>query len=326
MMNPEEKPAARIDRVAALDGWRGVAIIAVLFGHFVTTKWLNSGRLGVELFFALSGSLIGGILFRSNTKLTEFAPKRIARIVPSMWFFVLVVVLITSLQSEVNLLAVAPTLFGLGNYWSPPIEQLSHLWSVCVELQGYLALGMVAWVCRACHWRAHRLIFIVVALSWCLIITAALKQTDEYYSTYWRFEYRMTTMLMAAALMSIGSERFEKWPAWWIFLLAGIALQFKAVPDAFKYTIGSALIAFACVHLRNAKEIPAWLQNRLLIQFGVASYSIYLWQQIFYAEARNMGHLLALSGAVLTGFAAHYLWDRRLHKLCLRWLLPNQSH
>ena len=65
------------------------------------------------------------------------------------------------------------------------------------------------------------------------------------------------------------------------------------------------------------------MRSRALIQFGVASYSIYLWQQIFYVEAKHIGNLFALICAVLVGFTAHYLWDRRVHKLCLRLLLPN---
>ncbi|WP_420712373.1 acyltransferase family protein [Niveibacterium sp. 24ML] len=67
-------------RVGLLDSWRGLAIAMVLLGHFVPglgidalVYGVNAGRVGVELFFALSGYLIGGILFRDNQSLPVFS-------------------------------------------------------------------------------------------------------------------------------------------------------------------------------------------------------------------------------------------------------------
>ena len=62
MLKPPETNRATTDRVRYLDGWRACAILAVLFGHFVTTKGINLGRFGVELFFVLSGYLITRII------------------------------------------------------------------------------------------------------------------------------------------------------------------------------------------------------------------------------------------------------------------------
>ena len=56
-------------RLAALDGLRGLAILAVLCVHFrfaLPAGWIKTalsfGWIGVDLFFALSGFLITGIL------------------------------------------------------------------------------------------------------------------------------------------------------------------------------------------------------------------------------------------------------------------------
>ncbi len=60
-----------------LDGIRGLAILMVMFSHFIVVgghlksdapfeRFLKSGYLGVDLFFVLSGFLITGILMDSK--------------------------------------------------------------------------------------------------------------------------------------------------------------------------------------------------------------------------------------------------------------------
>src|SRR5882724_10785668 len=97
--NPPTAP--RIDssvRIPALDGLRGIAILLVLLAHsvFHTTfqshpslnRLLAVGRLswsGVDLFFVLSGFLIGGILLdhRESPKyFKSFYIRRVYRILP----------------------------------------------------------------------------------------------------------------------------------------------------------------------------------------------------------------------------------------------------
>ncbi len=50
--------------VLALDGWRGLAVIVVLMGHFGADRYVpNVSSFGVDLFFVLSGRLMADILF-----------------------------------------------------------------------------------------------------------------------------------------------------------------------------------------------------------------------------------------------------------------------
>ncbi|MGA7905778.1 MAG: acyltransferase, partial [Candidatus Sulfotelmatobacter sp.] len=84
-------------RIPALDGLRGVAILLVLLCHAVfelhprstfLSRLLIAGRLtwsGVDLFFVLSGFLIGGILLdarRSPRYFSTFYARRAYRILP----------------------------------------------------------------------------------------------------------------------------------------------------------------------------------------------------------------------------------------------------
>ncbi len=90
-------------KIPALDGVRGIAILVVMLNHFVLSafipdtpfwKLVNSGWLGVDLFFVLSGFLITGILL--DTKHRErywatFFSRRALRIFPLYYFAVLMV-------------------------------------------------------------------------------------------------------------------------------------------------------------------------------------------------------------------------------------------
>src|SRR5882762_489406 len=84
-------------RIAALDGLRGIAILLVLFWHGIFVQGSHSrilsrllliGKLswsGVDLFFVLSGFLIGGILLdakESSHYFRTFYARRALRILP----------------------------------------------------------------------------------------------------------------------------------------------------------------------------------------------------------------------------------------------------
>lgn len=74
-----------MERRAFLDGWRGLALVLLLAGHFFPNRWINLGRLGVELYFALSGLLIGEILLVKRTSLSVFYWRRVSRVFPSLY-------------------------------------------------------------------------------------------------------------------------------------------------------------------------------------------------------------------------------------------------
>ncbi|UFH53247.1 acyltransferase [Spirosoma sp. KNUC1025] len=84
-------------RSFGLDLMRSLAILFVLLSHFVH-KWNFLGFLGVEIFFALSGFLIGGILWRtfsesngwSGAQVLNFWQRRWWRTLPNYYLFLIV--------------------------------------------------------------------------------------------------------------------------------------------------------------------------------------------------------------------------------------------
>src|SRR5262249_7449032 len=76
--------------VPFLDGWRGLAIASLLVGHFAPLPGVvNFGRMGVELFFVLSGRLMAEILFVRRFPIPAFFRRRIARVWPALFVFVI---------------------------------------------------------------------------------------------------------------------------------------------------------------------------------------------------------------------------------------------
>jgi peptidoglycan/LPS O-acetylase OafA/YrhL len=167
--------------VPALDGIRGVAISLVLLWHCVFgvnlpnhpyfVRIIALGRLswsGVDLFFVLSGFLIGGMLLdgqKSQRYFASFYIRRIYRILPLYGVVVLSVLPLmyfcrelgaTGVATENNIPAVCYFTF-LQNFWMARHGWGSHTlgmtWSLAVEEQFYLTLPLIIrYVSRSRLW------------------------------------------------------------------------------------------------------------------------------------------------------------------------------
>jgi peptidoglycan/LPS O-acetylase OafA/YrhL len=139
--------------VAYLDGWRGLAILGVLFAHFFTSAGLNAGRLGVELFFVLSGRLMAEILFVRNMSVRKFIPRRFSRVYPALLIFVSTLLVASSWLGVLGIspLSAAASLTFTYNYYSIYIDRnpfLDHIWSLCIEEHMYFALAIISIIVR----------------------------------------------------------------------------------------------------------------------------------------------------------------------------------
>jgi peptidoglycan/LPS O-acetylase OafA/YrhL len=132
-----------VPRFPVLDGWRGISILLVLAGHLFPLGpkdlAMNAGiaALGMAIFFTLSGFLITTTLL-CRPSIVEFLIRRLCRIVPLAWLFTLIVLVSVNAPIRVYI----AHLFFFGNL--PPFlltEYTSHLWSLCVEMQFYLAIA-----------------------------------------------------------------------------------------------------------------------------------------------------------------------------------------
>ncbi len=281
-------------RDTALDGWRGVAILGVLFDHFVTRSYLNLGRFGVEMFFVLSGMLMADILFVKRTPVPTFFARRFARIYPAMAVFATLVfafALLTGL-ADVPGPAYASVLTLTANYvcvfWRRTYDY-DHIWSLCVEQHTYFVLGLVAALGR---WRGGRPVPLAAGLAGLAILDGAVFTWGfdwRYNDVYWRTDVRGASILIGAVAFMTVRGASAGWRARlarpWLcpgLAAASLLLNVNDVPDPVKYSLGTVAVAFCAATLAQA---PRWFQlafdNRALTAVGAASYSIYLWQEPF---------------------------------------------
>lgn len=85
---PLGSAAHRLPHVPALDGLRGVAVLAVIAYHF-EYDWARGGYLGVDVFFVLSGFLITSLLLAEwrttgAVRLGAFWARRVRRLLPAL--------------------------------------------------------------------------------------------------------------------------------------------------------------------------------------------------------------------------------------------------
>jgi peptidoglycan/LPS O-acetylase OafA/YrhL len=173
-----------------LDGWRGLSIIAVLLGHFFPLPYINMGRFGVEMFFVLSGYLMAEMLFFRNCALPSFFKRRIFRVWPALFMFVMSVWYLSSffLTVPVSSEIVLSCLTFTYNYAHSYLEDsvfVNHIWSLCIEEHIYMVLAIVAYLARKYKFDPLCLLVPLMLLFMINGVIQSMYAGRGYYEVYW---------------------------------------------------------------------------------------------------------------------------------------------
>jgi len=142
-------------RISSIDVFRGLAIIPVVIYHF--NGFLPFGYLGVDLFFVISGLLVGGILirkFQRNEKVNfwHFILQRGFKIWPSYYWFLIFGSLLAYVFYSVDrpdyLIKGGSDalryIFFYQNYTGAPYHwPFDHIWSLCIEEHFYILFPLM---------------------------------------------------------------------------------------------------------------------------------------------------------------------------------------
>lgn len=294
--------------VPALDGVRGIAILVVLVhnlsivearGTIVEKLWtavVEAGWVGVQLFFALSGFLITGILVDDRERpdrLKTFYVRRVVRIFPLYYAFLLLyfVVLPPFFPSLRRPFGEVVWYWLYLSNWSTLayglLPGLGHVWSLAVEEQFYLVWPWLAGRVRAATF-AYVCIAISIASLAARIVLHRLRFDDLwlYSSTIARIDALALGALVALAIRSATwSARLARarrpLGAVVVAALALLSIVTHGVNrnNPLMQIYGYAILAIGCALLVSYAATPApsrWLAHPVLRFFGKYSYGIYV--------------------------------------------------
>jgi peptidoglycan/LPS O-acetylase OafA/YrhL len=326
------------DRLLYLDGWRGIAILTVLVGHF--TRFSAAGGTGVEIFFVLSGRLMAHILFVDRYPLPIFFQRRLSRVVPALAVLVVAMVLLSAVsirffhgRSYATMTDALAALTFTSNYASALFGTrsiLEHTWSLAVEEHSYVLLALMAVVVRRRSSSAAYLLLLAALLCMAngLWLASHFHGRELDHEIYWRTDVMAASDFLSAAIYLL--IRSRAMPTYLGPLAFAVGMMITPAPAEIKYTLGTLCFAVAVNSLEAAPPmILKGLSWKPLVSIGLISYSLYLWQQPFYAFKAQLHSPVALALALAVAVGSYFTVERParryLNELASRWLSPGAA-
>jgi peptidoglycan/LPS O-acetylase OafA/YrhL len=284
----------------------------------------------VDLFFVLSGFLIGGLLFQEiktygSLDVRRFLIRRAFKIWPTYFVYLIAVLFWGAYVTHEGTLGeiaqrLVPNLLHLQNYFGSP---RIHTWSLAVEEHFYLVLPfLLAWL-----WSGKHLRLVPAVAASLLVVEPALRAVvlalhPDYDALVARYPTHLSIdgLFLGVALAYVYHYREEWWKGLgalrgWLFaagfLLVAPMTVIQLGDGWFVRTLGHSFLAigFGCILVATLHTPVTGIWRApaaLLAAVGVYSYSIYVWHP---DTAR--APMFAL---LKTGFMQH-------NSLTLRWVV-----
>ena len=312
-------PGYRLGREPALDGLRGLAVVAVLLFH-AGVPGFAGGYLGVSVFFVLSGFLISSLLLRefegaATIGFRSFSARRLRRLLPAqMACWLLVVALSAWMVSFPRIRYPSDVLWAASQMWNwkeiasgtsyagafqtfGASSPFTHLWSLAVEEQIYLVMPVVILLlCRRQIVRragaAPLLAAVVVIIAVPLVARRFVSPNAVYLATPLRAGEVAAGIVAALVLRRIGLRRWMA-PAGLVALVAVAVLVGRtgATEQAWPYQGGlgafGILTALALGGCLCAGPVRSVLSVGVLRGIGLISFGLYLYHWPIYLAIRD---------------------------------------
>jgi peptidoglycan/LPS O-acetylase OafA/YrhL len=310
-----ESPDQKRTYLPSLEGIRGYAFLLVFFYHYLpaslfpyrTNPWLypvslvlGVSWLAVPMFFALSGYLIGGILYDTRDRegyFKVFYSRRILRIFPVYYLTLLIVALFDSLHGvSLDLSYWAQFLYiqnlvpGYARFpHAAPANQIVHLWSLAVEEQFYLLWPLVVWLCRDRRTLLKVTAVLIVACSIIRFLAPWLhiSSSRSYFATPTRVDAILLGVMLALIRRDLIYKRLEPFAKY--VALAGTAGMMGMIiitGSAAPSTPNRIAVLFPLVNLTAAALVVAVMEEnsflcrvcslRWITWLGSLSYGLYV--------------------------------------------------
>lgn len=278
-------------------------------------QFLGSSGLGVRIFFVISGYLITKLLILEKEKngcisIKQFYLRRALRIFPIFYIYILIIIfikitIVPSILSSYR--DVLPAVFYLWNYKHFFMSTngnsnwfLGHFWSLSMEEQFYLLWPVVfaLFYIKSNGSKLTRILLTMMLLMPIVRIATYLWMPDSRGQIGMMLQTGGDAILMGCygAVIESKASFKEKYLKYLknkpliifsiIFLFIISPLLDKHFKGAYKLSIGISLKnVFVLVFILFSIHVPTAYQrvlnHKILVQIGVLSYSLYVWQQLF---------------------------------------------
>jgi peptidoglycan/LPS O-acetylase OafA/YrhL len=298
--------------IPGLDGLRGVAILAVICAHFggghssahgvvqFLSNFAETGWIGVDLFFVLSGFLITGILLDTadqKKRIRNFYVRRTLRIFPLFYGVLLGLLLLTPvlhLHWKTGHLLFFFFLTNMIPILAPGLPPpsngvfLVHLWSLAVEEQFYLLWPFIVWLMKDRD-KLLRVSIGIIILALILRIVLVFESTNSFI-VYTILPTRADSLICGGvlALLVRTSSTLLTLVKWIlpvsamlvvsIFIIAGSGSHATPIVATAGYTIIAILCS--CIVYRSYQGVGliAQISNQSWLRFfGRYSYGLYIY-------------------------------------------------
>lgn len=324
----------RFDYRADIDWLRALAVIAVIGFHFEITGF-RGGFVGVDVFFVISGFLIGRIvqaeLAAGTFSFLKFYERRIRRLVPALYVMLVVAALIGwgflfgSERSDFlrSIVAVATFTSNIifwtqSGYFDRASSEkpLLHTWSLGIEEQFYILLPVLLWAIW--RWRNVAAVRLCVGALTLASFWVSCSLTDRG-AAFFLIQSRAWELLVGVMVVWIPTPR-QQWlgHAARVLGITLIVIAVLAFPPGVAFPGTNALLpvlgaaVFICGGPLSWRVPPIELIGRM-------SYSLYLWHWPIYTLAKmrtlsltlTMADKVALLCALVAVSYASYRWIER---------------
>ncbi len=318
-----------------VDGLRAVAVIPVMLFH-AGLPFFPGGFIGVDVFFVISGYLIGTLiqqdLQQDRFTLAGFYERRIRRIMPALAAMMLACVPAAwllmppaDLKDFAESLAAVSLFVSNLLFWSESgyfdtaaeLKPLLHTWSLAVEEQFYLLFPLLLdWTHR--HRRAGRWLLATLGVASLALAQWQLKLHPDaaFYLLPARFWELLAGVLAAFMLLqrpTVGTPALRQaGAAAGLLMIVGPALLFSRDTPfpglAALLPVAGSVLVILCAGPDNLTG--RLLGSRLPVGIGLISYSAYLWHQPLLVFSRYREHALGAEaiGMVLFGLSLVLAW------------------
>ncbi len=330
-----------------IDGLRAIAIFSVLVFHFlpflnVDFRYFN-GYLGVDLFFVISGFLLGSNIYSKSIKnefsFVEFYHRRIKRILPATLYVLLISSIVAYFlfidydlkQFFKSLFAslgfVANIYFWLsGGYFGDDnaLKPLLHFWSLGVEEQFYIFLPIFLFLLIKYIKNAIVLVGILAFVTLCsfalnVYLNIIGGQNPAFFmfpTRVWEFGFGVIVGIISANNMYVFKNTNQLKLIYYAVLIA-LLLSFFApslhwLPNAFFVCFFASLFLF--INHQHSYKTP--LTNSAFVYVGAISFSLYLihWPLLVFAKyyfvngvSAYILAIIAISTFVLSALSYKYI-------------------